>query len=78
MNQANDRTWSSIRLGISRFSEIRAYEIRPDRARDEESATGSMNRSLTEEGEGKEGRAHGIGNCIALAAAVKRTPTPGR
>ncbi len=33
MNQANDRTWSSIRLGISRFSEIRAYEIRPE-ARD--------------------------------------------
>ena len=45
MNQAKDLTWSSIRLGISRFSEIRAYEIRPDRARDEESATGSMNRS---------------------------------
>ncbi len=78
MNQANDRTWSSIRLGISRFSTIRAYEIRPDGARDEESATGSMNRSLTEEGEVKEGRAHGIGNCIAPAAVVKRRRMPGR
>jgi hypothetical protein len=42
------------------FSSIRAYEIRPDdvRARVDDSATGSMNRSLTEEEWRREGRAH--------------------
>src|ERR1035437_4345099 len=56
-NQSNDFSWSSIRFGISRTSGIRAYRTRCEVAETrEDSATDSMNRSLTEE-RGK-GRAH--------------------
>src|SRR6266498_5879137 len=59
-NQLNESSCSSMRFGMGSFSSIRAYEIRPDdvRARVDDSATGSMNRSLTEEEWRREGRAH--------------------
>ena len=66
-----------MRSGISRFSAIRAYETRPATGVDE-SATGSMDRSLAEEGEEGTGRAHGIGNCTAFRSSVKRAATKGR
>src|SRR6266542_6661990 len=59
-NQLNESSCSSMRFGMGSFSSIRAYEIRPDgvRACGDDSATGSIKHSLTEEEERRKGRAH--------------------